>query len=211
MERKQEIEIKLEVLEPRAVKGRLKELGFRRVTARHFESNCLFDFPDDALGRARCMLRLRRARGRTIVTLKGAPVRSRRYKVRTEVETEVKDGGRLEEILETAGLREVFRYDKYRTEYDLGVESGERGGQRGSIRRKLRARGEDAGPGSVVYDETPIGNYLEIEGPKRWIDRVARQLGFVPRDYITLSYAALYYQKRREAGKRRENMVFPAR
>ncbi len=211
MERKQEIEIKLEVRDPKAVKRRLRELGFRRVKARHFESNRLFDFPDDALGRARCMLRLRRAKGRTIVTFKGAPARSRRYKVRTEVETEVKDSRRLEEILKTAELREVFRYDKYRTEYDLGLEGGEGGGQRGSVRRKLGARGEDAGRGTVVYDETPIGNYLELEGPKRWIDRVARQLGFGPQDYITLSYAALYYQKRREAGKRRENMVFPAR
>ncbi len=211
MERKQEIEIKLEVRDPKAVKRRLRELGFRRVKARHFESNRLFDFPDDALGRARCMLRLRRAKGRTIVTFKGAPARSRRYKVRTEIETEVKDSRRLEEILKTAELREVFRYDKYRTEYDLRLEGGEGGGQRGSVRRKLGARGEDAGRGTVVYDETPIGNYLELEGPKRWIDRVARQLGFGPQDYITLSYAALYYQKRREAGKRRENMVFPTR
>ena len=211
MERKQEIEIKLEVRDPKAVKRRLRDFGFRLVKARHFESNRLFDFPDGTLGRARCLLRLRRATGKTIVTFKGAPVRSRRYKVRTEVETEVKDGRRLGEMLETAGLREVFRYDKYRTEYGLGLEGGEGGGQRGSVRRKLGVRGKDARVGKVVYDETPIGNYLELEGPKRWIDRVARQLGFRPKDYITLSYAALYYQKRQEAGKQPQNMVFPTR
>ena len=28
--------------------------------------------------------------------------------------------------------------------------------------------------GHVVVDETPIGNFGEIEGPSRWIDRTAK-------------------------------------
>ena len=41
----------------------------------------------------------------------------------------------------------------------------------------------------------PSGNYLELEGPQRWIDEVARQLGYSRREYITESYAALYRKK----------------
>jgi adenylate cyclase class 2 len=63
----------------------------------------------------------------------------------------------------------------------------------------------------VVFDETPIGNYLELEGPQRWIDEVARQLGYSRRDYITESYAALYLKKCQVEGKTPGNMIFPAR
>lgn len=190
MQPNQEIEVKLEVRDPRAVRRRLRELRFRRVKARSFESNRLFDFPDGPLRRAQRLLRLRFTGGKALLTFKGAPARSSRYKVRTEIETEVKDGRRLERILESAGLRVFFRYDKYRTTY---TES------------------KNVGRGAVVFDETPIGDYLELEGPRRWIDQVARLLGYGPRDYITLSYMALYYQKSLAAGRKPANMVFPAR
>ena len=191
-----EIEVKLEVRDPRALKRRLAELGFRRVQARHFESNRLFDFPDRALRKAKRLLRLRFAKGRSLVTFKGPPVQSRDYKMRAEVETEVEDGRRLREILESVGLQEVFRYDKYRTAYAPGF--GRRTG-------KAPERCE------VVCDETPIGNYLELEGPRRWIDEVARQLGYRRWDYITSSYAALYERRCAEQGKKPGNMVFIAR
>ena len=116
MNASKEIEIKLEVRDPRALKRRLAELGFHRVKARHFESNRLLDFPNLRLRKAQCLLRLRFADGKCLLTFKGAPARSRHYKVRTELETEVENGEGLREILERAGLCEVFRYDKYRTE-----------------------------------------------------------------------------------------------
>ena len=43
MNASKEIEIKLEVRDPRALKRRLAEMGFRRVKARHFESNRLLE------------------------------------------------------------------------------------------------------------------------------------------------------------------------
>ena len=211
MKASKEIEIKLEVRDPRALKRRLAEMGFRRVKARHFESNRLLDFPNLALRQAQRVLRLRFVDGKYLLTFKGGPARSRHYKVRAELETEVEDGRGLKEILESAGLRKVFRYDKYRTEYapgagrkDVGRPDGTVRRKRGSTRRALERR-------ELVYDETPIGNYVELEGPKRWIDEVAGRLGYERPDYITLSYAALYYQKCREQGKRPANMVFPSR
>ena|SRR5437773_728251 len=209
MNASKEIEIKLEVRDPRALKRRLAELGFRRVKARHFESNRLLDFPNFALRKAQRVLRLRFVDGKCLLTFKGAPARSRHYKVRTELETEVEDGRGLKEILEGAGLREVFRYDKYRTEYAPGA------GRQDIVRpkRTVRRRGSTrrAERRELVYDETPIGNYLELEGPKRWIDEVAGRLGYERPDYIILSYAALYHRKCREQGKRPANMVFPSR
>ena len=206
-----EIEVKLEVRDPRALKRRLAELGFRRVQARHFESNRLFDFPDRALRKAKRLLRLRFAKGRSLVTFKGRPVQSRDYKMRAEVETEVEDGRRLREILESVGLQEVFRYDKYRTAYAPGFGRKGTGASGASAARRGRRTGKAPERCEVVCDETPIGNYLELEGPRRWIDEVARQLGYRRWDYITSSYAALYERRCAEQGKKPGNMVFIAR
>jgi len=185
-----EIEVKLEVHDPTVLKRRLRQLGFRVVKARHFESNALFDFRGGHIRKSRCLLRLRAAQGQGVVTFKGAPVRSGRYKVRPEIETQVADGDRMRQIFEHLGLREAFRYEKYRTILAPGPPVG----------LKLKAE--------VVYDETPIGDYIELEGPKRWIDRVAKQLGYNRTDYISRSYAALYLSRCRERRIKPGNMVF---
>jgi adenylate cyclase class 2 len=91
------------------------------------------------------------------------------------------------------GLREVFRYDKFRTVYAPPGKS---------------ARAEAP---NVVLDETPIGNYLELEGPQRWIDVIARQLGYSRREYITDSYAALFRKHCQTEHKPLGNMIFPLR
>ncbi len=192
MQPQHETEIKLEVPNPRELKRLLAKFGFRAVEKRHFESNHLFDFPDLRLQKARRLLRLRFARNRWLLTFKGAPLPSRAYKIRGEIETAVGDGDRLRQIFETLGLGETFRYDKFRTVF---VSKGQP---------------HDGGMPTLVYDETPIGNYLELEGPERWIDQIARQLGYRREDYITASYAALYRRRCEEQGQKPGNMVFPA-
>jgi adenylate cyclase class 2 len=191
MKRRHEIEIKLEIQSLREIKRRLLSLGCRITQPRHFESNTLFDFPDLRLWKARCLLRLRREGDSWLLTFKGTPARSRRYKVRREIETHLEDGQMVEEILERLGLSPAFRYEKFRTVYALD-------------RRRAKT-----GQGLLLCDETPIGNYLELEGPRRWIDEVARRLGFGPRDYITASYASLHRQRCLARGEKPGDMVFP--
>ena len=60
----------------------------------------------------------------------------------------------------------------------------------------------------MTLDETPIGNFIELEGPRRWIDKVARQFGYTRADYITASYAVLYFEHCRKRGIRPTHMVF---
>jgi len=193
MKDRHETEIKLVIKNTKEIRWRLAELGFRPVHARHFESNYLFDFSDERLRKSRCLLRLRFASDRGLLTFKGTPVPSRNYKIRQEIETRVEDGHQLREILLNLGLHEVFCYEKYRTIY------------------APRGKREVSEAPNLVYDETPIGNYLELEGPQRWIDEVARQLGYSRREYIRESYAALYRKKCLEERKKPANMVFPSR
>lgn len=57
-------------------------------------------------------------------------------------------------------------------------------------------------------DETPIGVFLELEGPKRVIDRAANKLGYAKSDYLTVSYLELYGSDCLMQGRKPGNMVF---
>ena len=193
MKHRRETEIKLLARERMQVRKRLSQLGFKVLKARHFESNCLFDFPDLRLRRSGCLLRLRFAGGEDLLTFKGPPLHPRRYESRREIETRVEDGVLLREVLKNLGLKQVFIYEKYRTIFVEGIKS------------------DLHGLPQVAYDETPIGNYLELEGPEKWIDEVAARLGYSRQDYITSNYLALYCEKCEEEGKTAGNMVFKGR
>lgn len=190
MKYRHETEIKLAVENPKDLRRRLTEQGFRPTMARHFESNILFDFPDLRLRKLRCLVRLRYMGNQALLTYKGTPLQSRDYKIRPEFETLVDDGHRLHEILLHLGLKEMFSYEKYRTIY------------------APRGKGNVLDGPHLVYDETPVGNFIELEGSQRWIDEVARQLGYKRKDYIKESYAALYRRKCHEEGRPAGNMLF---
>jgi adenylate cyclase class 2 len=193
MRLRRETEIKLLVGDRKQWGERLSQQGFKVSKARHLERNYLFDFPDLRLRSSRSLLRLRFADGEVWLTFKGPPLRTRRYKTRREIETRVEDGVLLREVLKSLGLKQVFIYEKYRTIFTQGGKAGVHGLPQ------------------AVYDETPIGNYLELEGPGKWIDEVAARLGYSHQDYITSSYLALYFQKCLEEGKKPRNMVFKGR
>ena len=188
-----ETEIKLPVADADTFRRKLKKLGFKIVTGRRFESNRLFDFKDRHLRKEQCLLRLRFENDDCKVTFKGRPVYSHHFKIRHETETRVGDGESLRGIFKGLGLREVFRYDKYRTTFAARRDAGRRH------------------PPLVELDETPIGTYAELEGPRRWITKTAGKLGYSPSDYITESYATLYFRRCKRLGVKPKDMVFKRR
>jgi adenylate cyclase class 2 len=163
-----ESEIKLRVEGPEAARRAVAALGAVAKAPRHLEDNILYDDPARSLMASGRALRLRRAAGRAIVTFKGPRQdRADGVKSRTEIETEVADAEAFDAILRALGYVKVFRYQKYRESYHWrDVE--------------------------IVVDETPIGTFLEIEGPVTTIHETARALGRGPQDYIAESYAALF-------------------
>jgi len=179
-----EIEIKLRLTDAAHGDALLRAAGFSLVHPREHEDNVVLDTEDVALRRAGKLLRLRNARHRTILTYKG-PALAGKHKQREEIETEVADYPAFLRILENLGYTVKFRYEKFRSEY---------------------ARPDD--PGVVTLDETPIGTFLELEGPAAWIDQTAQLLGFHEADYITASYGTLYLQYKEQAGSTSRDMVF---
>ena len=61
-----------------------------------------------------------------------------------------------------------------------------------------------------MIDETPIGNFGEIEGRPLWIDATARLLEIRQADYITLSYAELFLAWKKQMRSPATEMTFRA-
>jgi adenylate cyclase, class 2 len=215
----QEIEIKLRISDQKAFRRTLKRLGARPVggdSGRVHEWNVIFDTPEGGLAKHGQLLRIRTEtpetkpkRGRpalgqrTLLTfkrplVKGTPAslssqENHRHKVREEIEVEVADAAVLARIFEGLGMRGWFRYEKYRTTFRLPATSG---WAKGLL---------------IELDETPIGTFVELEGPPTAIDRAAKELGHTRRDYVLKNYLALYVEECRRLGQEPQDMIFRAK
>lgn len=180
-----ETEIKFAIADLAGLRERLLELGFREVTERTAESNTLYDFADGRLRARRELIRLRKYGERSLLTHKGAPLANALHKEREETEASVEDGEAMDAILRATGLAPTFVYEKFRSEWSDGA-------------------------GQVVLDETPIGDFGEIEGEAEWIERTAAALRVRREEYITASYAALFEEWKARTGSGAREMTWAA-
>src|SRR6266436_696961 len=179
-----EIEIKFRVDDLRALARKLRAAGFRVTTRRTHEMNTLYDLPGGLLRARQELLRLRKYGSEWTLTHKSGK-KAGRHSSREELETGVSDGKQMDLILRALGYAPSFRYEKFRAEWTEGK-------------------------GQVVVDETPIGNFCEIEGAPRWIDATAKKLGVSGEDYITTNYAGLFLDWKARTKSRAEEMTFKA-
>ena len=181
-----EIELKFCVPRPREFHARALGAGFALHTPRTMERNALFDTPDRRLLSERRVLRMREYGGVWVLTHKRPPAGnddSSFYKERVETETEVEDGDAMGAVLIELGYRPVFRYEKFRTEFHDG-------------------------DGALVLDETPIGDFAELEGTPDWIDHALERLA-IARDWcFTDSYGRMFLDWKKRIGSPAENMTF---
>ena len=206
----QEREIKLKIEDAKAFRRKLERLGALPVTGNNgsvHEWNVIFDTPHSDLANRGQLLRIRtetpvrvsvRGEGasqRVLLTFK-RPVEQRKepateyHKVREELELEVADAGMLARIFEGLGMKGWFRYEKYRTTYQLPASA-------------------DWAKGLLIeLDETPIGTFVELEGPPEAIDRGAAELGFSRHEYIIMNYLSLYVDHCKREGIEPRDMVF---
>lgn len=211
-----EIEIKLRVTDLPGLREKLRHMGARPAHAaapRLHEWNVVFDTPGNRLAKSRQLLRIRtetpqrsdsatssRTRARTSTLTFKHPLNpgphgkasARRHKVLEELETSISNPQEMAHILAGLGFRPAFCYEKYRSLL------------------KLPPRLRWARDLKLDLDETPIGNFLELEGPASAIDRAARELGYSRRDYIVKNYYRLYAEDCRRLGDTPRDMIFRA-
>jgi adenylate cyclase class 2 len=160
-------------------------LGLNISAPRIFEANYVYDTPGQSIRGAGMLLRLRRVGDRNMLTWKGVSEPGP-YKSRPELELKFESFDTMHLILCHLGYQTYFRYEKFRTEFSNGQ-------------------------GTVTFDETPIGNYLELEGNGSWIDETASRLAFFPDNYLLASYYRLYLADCENKGVQPSNMLFPAK
>ncbi len=186
-----ETEVKVELADREAIQRRIEMMLARESAARHFEDNFVLDFKDGRLGAQRCLLRIRETANASLLTFKGPPADSAVFKIREELETGIADGKVLLEILVRLGLRVAFRYQKYRREY------------------RLAPLGSGGPTVHLALDETPIGDFLEIEGEEDGIRRTAEALGIPASGFLRDSYYSLYLHHCKTKGLKAGFMLFP--
>lgn len=214
-----ETEIKLKISDVKAFRRALKGMGARPRgpgTGRVHEENLVFDTPQGGLAKHGQLLRIRtetpdkggkakktNAKPRVVLTFKRPVARPAAsdpdqtlggsHKVREEIEMEVAEAAKLEEIFKGLGMSGWFRYEKYRTTFQLPASKG---WARGLL---------------IELDETPIGTFAELEGPAPAIDRAATELGYSKRDYVFKNYLVLYIEECRRNNEQPRHMLFLAR
>lgn len=158
-----EIEVKIKIDDLESTRNKILTAGASLFKERYFEKNSLYDFPGGDLYQKNQALRLRKINKKIYLTFKGTERKSRKFKIREEFETEIKNERQIFKILKSLGLKTVFNYEKYRTVF---------------VYKKLK----------ICLDELSIGNYIEIEGQQSDIVRFSQLLGYSKKDFIKSDY-----------------------
>lgn len=166
-----EVKIRISAAQVPELRRRFRESDCPIVHARAREENYLFDFSDGRLQKQGCALRLRLFGEGGILTFKGVARPDPLFKTRPELESEVTDPASLRLILESLGLAVSFKYEKYREIYRTATS-------RGTV--------------FLCLDETPVGTFVELEGPEDGILESARRFGWESHQFIRKSYTELY-------------------
>lgn len=164
-----ELKIPVTALDP--VRASLQRARAIVVQTMAREINSILDTDDGRLREAGCLLRLRQHGDRKILTFKGPVSYRGAIKERPEHETEVTDLDRMGGIFEQLGFSVYMRYEKDREEWLL----------------------EDV---SVVLDHTPMGSFVEVEGPPERLEEVADLLGLNVATAVRGSYVSLWMEHR---------------
>lgn len=175
-----ETEVRIQVDSARETASLLEKLGAVVVARRELEDNRLYDRDDHTLDDRGITLRIRTTGDRSVLTVK-APHPA--HRTRREEEIEIADADAMARALELLGYVPLWRYQKYRTCWQL----------------------DDA---TVTLDETPHDCFIEIEAALQQIDRIAARLGHSPGDYSGRPHSDFHREWCKQAGRPFGDMLF---
>ncbi len=162
----QETEVKFYVSSLTEVEMRLYSLEAHLIQSRVLEVNLRFDNPNGDFQRQGRVLRLRRDEEVRLTYKDGSRLLDGALS-RREIEFAVSDFDLAKQFIEALGYKVIFVYEKFRTTFELD-----------------RAH--------IMLDETPIGNFVEIEGALETLKPIAAKLGLNWDAAVPASYHALF-------------------
>lgn len=172
-----ETEVKFYLPNIDPIRTRMIDLG-AVFKDRTFETNIRFEDAEKSLIQKKSLLRLRKDKKITLTFKSEPPFKDNQFKILQEFEVEVSDFDAMEHILESLGFQEEQVYEKWRETLILN-----------------RTR--------LCLDTMPYGNFLEIEGQKEDIKKLASQIGLKWKKRILLNYLAIF-----DVIKQKSNLPF---
>lgn len=161
-----ETEVKFYLTDISSLRNRIIELG-ADCKGRVFETNIRFEDTGKNLYQNKALLRLRKDRKTTLTFKSEPPEKNNQFKVLRELEVDVSDFSTMKHILESIGFQPEQIYEKWRETFVLD----------GSV---------------LCLDAMPYGDFLEIEGQKEHIKKLASKIGFQWEKRIILNYLAIF-------------------
>ncbi|MGC8915776.1 MAG: class IV adenylate cyclase [Thermoanaerobaculum sp.] len=178
-----EQELKFRVGSLEVLRGLLSQHGAHRESPPDLERNWVLDDVAGSLRARGVLLRVRTWGCKAWLTFKGPATFEGGIKSRQEIETEVANGEVTLAILSAVGFAVAFYYEK---------------------KRELWRWGDVA----VALDETPMGSFVELEGPPGALAPCARSLGLELDHGLRASYLELWGEHRRRYPRAPAFMVF---
>ncbi|MFA6888131.1 MAG: class IV adenylate cyclase [Candidatus Woesearchaeota archaeon] len=121
-------------------------------------------------------------RDNAIFTYKGPAEKKKNIRSNEEIEIMIDNAAYLQLLLEKLGYVQYWKKERYRESYLINMTQ-------------------------ICIDETPMGNFIEIEGKKENILDIAKRLGFSQKDFSADGYGKIWREYAKK-NKCKGDMVF---
>lgn len=169
-----EIEVKFYIDDVNSLRRAISALG-ADDQGEAFESNIRYEDAENRLIQNKSLLRLRQDKKAILTYKSNVPGHDTEYKIRRELEVTVSDFKTMDAILTALGFHQAQVYEKKRQTYKIGETT-------------------------LCLDAMPFGDFLEIEGQKQDIRRIADQLNLDWGCRILTNYLRIFDIIRQDLG-----------
>ncbi len=188
-----ETEVKFYVSNLLEIEMRLQQMEAHLIQPRVLEGNLRFDNPNGDFQREGRVLRLRQDEAIRL-TYKDSSQLLDGALSRREIEFAVSDFDSAKQFIEALGYEVVFLYEKFRTTYL--IQTSETSEDLGSLEVH------------VMLDETPIGDFVEIECAVETLKPIAKKLGLNWAAAVPAGYHNLFERVREARGLNFRDLSF---
>lgn len=171
-----ETEVKIEIDSVEQIRQKLVEMKAELFKKKALQTDIYLDN-----GRLRKKDQTLKIRDNAILVYKGHSQKRKNIRSSEEIEVMVDNGSYILHLLEKLGYTRYWKKELYRECYLYHMTQ-------------------------ICIDETPMGNFIEIEGKKEDIINIAKQLGFSQKHFIADGYGKLWKKKNKN---KQVDMVFP--